>query len=367
MQSTGGSADTWVPAPVVMEEGTAPRCRCVMHRGGLAASGIASALPSPPLPLPWDPLQPSSSCSSHWHLLPSPGVAPSFGTPQAHCQCLLHLLSVSILCYTPTALPAEPTLGKEWAQFPNVLATFLVPFFSPCLFSCPDPPSPVPHFRALCCLLPPPTVPSPPLPPHLSFPFCPPLPHPRPHAGSMTSPSSKHQEMKGPGPSSSVAQGPMALVGGHPGPVGCQSIFAEHVPFLRKGRCPALQPTAAMLGQCCQASEGSGHNDFAEAMGRKRMSPTLTLCLPLSPTAPRGVTQNLLPSLSWPETWSEAGDTSRRSTEFYSVNACYGVTESSKGAKEALKEYMEKPEMRQRWGVALAGAVSQTEASYQLR
>lgn len=146
MQSTGGSADTWVPAPVVMEEGTAPRCRCVMHRGGLAAPGIASALPSPPLPLPWDPLQPSSSCSSHWHLLPSPGVAPSFGTPQAHCQCLLHLLSVSILCYTPTALPAEPTLGKEWAQFPNVLATFLVPFFSPCLFSCPDPPSPVPHF-----------------------------------------------------------------------------------------------------------------------------------------------------------------------------------------------------------------------------
>lgn len=32
-----------------------------------------------------------------------------------------------------------------------------------------------------------------------------------------------------------------------------------------------------------------------------------------------------------------------------------------------LRECMEKPEMRQSWEVALAGAVSQTGASYQLR
>lgn len=70
----------------------------------------------------------------------------------------------------------------------------------------------------------------------------------------MTSPSSEHQEMKWPGPSSSVAQGPVASMGGHPGPVGYQSIFAEHSPLLRKGNCPALQPTPAMLRQCCQAS-----------------------------------------------------------------------------------------------------------------
>lgn len=56
---------------------------------------------------------PSSSSSSYWHLPPSQGAAPSFGTPEAQGQCLLHLLSVFILCYTPTALPAEPTLGKE--------------------------------------------------------------------------------------------------------------------------------------------------------------------------------------------------------------------------------------------------------------
>lgn len=74
---------------------------------------IASAVPFPHLPLPWDLLQPSSSSSSNWHLLPLPGVAPCFGTPQARCQCLLHLLSVSILCYTSTALEIEPTLGKE--------------------------------------------------------------------------------------------------------------------------------------------------------------------------------------------------------------------------------------------------------------
>lgn len=79
------------------------------------------------------------------------------------------------------------------------------------------------------------------------------------------------------------------------------------------------------------------------------------------------VTQNVLPSLSWPETWAGAGETSRRSTGFYSVNAFYGETEGAKGAKEALKECMEKPEIGQSWGVALAGAVSQTGASYQLR
>lgn len=79
------------------------------------------------------------------------------------------------------------------------------------------------------------------------------------------------------------------------------------------------------------------------------------------------VTQNVLPSLSWPETWGGAGETSRRSTGIYSVNAFQGVTESSKGGKEVLKEGMEKPEMRQSCRVALAGAVSQTGASYQLR
>lgn len=55
-------------------------------------------------------------------------------------------------------------------------------------------------------------------------------------------------------------------------------------------------------------------------------------------TAPMGVTQNVPPILFLPETWSGAGETSRRSTGFYSINAIYGVTESSKGAKEALKE-----------------------------
>lgn len=80
-----------------------------------------------------------------------------------------------------------------------------------------------------------------------------------------------------------------------------------------------------------------------------------------------GVTQNVLPSLSWPETWGRAGETRRRSRGFYSVNAFYDVTESSEEAKEVLKEWMEKPEMRQSWGVALAGSVSQTGASYQLR
>lgn len=108
----------------------------------------------PPLPLPFDLLQPSSSSSSYWHLLPSPGVAPSFGTPQAHCQCLLHLLSISILCYTPLHCQLSPPWAKNKSRFPNIIATFLVSFCSPCPFSCPDPPSPVPHFPALCCLLP---------------------------------------------------------------------------------------------------------------------------------------------------------------------------------------------------------------------
>lgn len=70
----------------------------------------------------------------------------------------------------------------------------------------------------------------------------------------------------------------------------------------------------------------------------------------------------MLPSLSWPETWGGAGETSRRSTGFYSVNVFYGITESSEGAKEPLKECMEKPEVRQSWGVVLAGAVGQLSA-----
>lgn len=206
-----------------------------------------------------------------------------------------------------------------------------------------------------------PIVPSLPQPPSLFFSFCPPLPHPRPHAGSVTSRSSKHQEMKWPGPSILVAQGPMASVGGHPGPVGYQSIFAEHSSFLRKGSCPALSPHQPRLGSAARPVEGSRHNDFAEAVGRERTSPTMTLVpLPLwgdSKCAPKSV---LARDLGW--AWRD-----RRSTGFYSVNAFYGVTESSEGAKEVLKECMEKPAMRQSWGVALAGAVSQTGDSYELR
>lgn len=55
------------------------------------------------------------------------------------------------------------------------------------------------------------------------------------------------------------------------------------------------------------------------------------------PTVPMGVTQNVLPSLSWPETWGGARETSRRSTGFYSMNAFYGVTECSKGAGRCLE------------------------------
>lgn len=135
-----------------MEEGTAPRCRCVMHGGGLGAPSIA--VPSPPPPLPWDLLQPSSSFSSSWHLLPPPGLPPALGP---------HKPTASV-CYICRVYPFSAThpllwqLSSLWTKnkslFPNVLATFLVSFFSPCPFSCPDPPSPVPHFLALCCLLP---------------------------------------------------------------------------------------------------------------------------------------------------------------------------------------------------------------------
>jgi len=75
----------------------------------------------------------------------------------------------------------------------------------------------------------------------------------------------------------------MALVGGHAGPGGYQSIFAGHRPFAGKSGCTALQPTSATLGHhAAKLAVGSGHSEVAEAVGRGRMSPTpsfLTLCL----------------------------------------------------------------------------------------
>lgn len=105
--STGGFADTWVPVPIVREKRTAPRCRCVKHRSGLAAPSIAPALLSPPLPLPWDLLQPSSSSSS-WDMLPSPGAAPQ----QTPCHCL----AVLYVHPSSTAHPLHCQLSPPWAK-----------------------------------------------------------------------------------------------------------------------------------------------------------------------------------------------------------------------------------------------------------
>lgn len=71
-----------------------------------------------------------------------------------------------------------------------------------------------------------------------------------------------------------------------------------------------------------------------------------------------GVTQNVLWSLLRPETWGGAGEASRRSTGFCSVNAFYGVIERVKRTKEGLKESVQKPERGESREVALPGTAS---------
>lgn len=167
--------------PHCQGKGDGPKMQVHEAWGGLADPSIAPSLLSPPLPLSWDLLQSSSS----WDVDPCPGAAPSCRTPQTPCQCLSLLRVLSVL--------------------------------SPVWLSSPSPrPLPADHSPLSCSSR---------------------CPHPRPHAGSVTPPA--------PSASGQGGQAPMALVGGHTSPVGYQSIFAGHRPFLRKSSRTALQPTSA--------------------------------------------------------------------------------------------------------------------------
>lgn len=111
------------------------------------------------------------------------------------------------------------------------------------------------------------------LPPTCSSLFPPHCTHPGPRVGSVTSPPhSQHQEMGWPGPSSQVAWGPVASVGGHAGPVG----LPEHLCRVR-----AVSWEEQRLGaQRC-----------LRACGQREDEPNPVL----PPTAPPGVTQKHAP------------------------------------------------------------------------
>lgn len=130
--------------------------------------------------------------------------------------------------------------------------------------------------------------------------------------------------------------------------------------FLGRAASHACSPHRHAPAVCCQADGGLRAQGYCRGCEQGEDE----LNLDLLPTAPTGVTQNVLRSLLWPKTCGGAGEMSRRLTGFYS--AFYGVIEGVKSGKEVLKESLDRPEVGESWEVALPGAASQAGASYRL-
>lgn len=91
--------------------------------------------------------------------------------------------------------------------------------------------------------------------------------------------------------------------------------------FLGRAASRACSPHQHAPAVCCQADSGLGAQGYRRGCEQGEDEPSLHLL----PTAPAGVTQDVLRSLLWPESWGGAGEMSKRLTGFYPVNAFYGV------------------------------------------